>query len=62
MLGTLGPLKGGESPRMHKKRTTKRKRRQPLTPKRVAAWAGAVSAVLFAVKLLVEIIKLIFLP
>jgi len=47
---------------MHKKRTTPRKRRQLLTPKRVTAWAGAVSAVLLTVKLLVEIIKLILLP
>lgn len=47
---------------MHKKRTTRQERKQKRTldPKRVTTWAGAVSAVLLAVKLLVEIIKLIY--
>lgn len=46
----------------HRKRTTQERRPQnrKLDPKRVTVWAGAVSAVLLAVKLLVEIIKLIF--
>ena len=46
----------------HKKRTTLRKRRQTpkLNPKKVTAWAGAISAVLLVVKLLVEITRLIF--
>lgn len=48
--------------RMQRKRTTPRKKRQPLNPKRVTAWAGAVLSLLAVVKLLVEIIKLIFLP
>lgn len=46
----------------HKKRTTQQKLRQlpKLNLKRVKALATTVSAVLLALKLLVEIVKLIF--
>ena len=50
------------STKKHKKRTTRKERKQKLkfNPKRVTVWAGMVSGVLLAVKLLVEIIKLIY--
>ncbi|GAA5502076.1 hypothetical protein Dxin01_01815 [Deinococcus xinjiangensis] len=46
----------------HKKRITRQepKQKRKLDPKRVTTFAGMVSAVLLVVKLLVEIIKLIF--
>lgn len=50
------------STKKHKKRTTlePQRQRRRFNPKRVTVWAGMVSAVLLAVKLLVEIIKLIY--
>ena len=42
----------------HKKRTTRRKRK--LDPKKVLTWIGILMGALSAVKLLVEIIQLIF--
>lgn len=46
------------STKTHKKRTTRQKRK--LDPKKVLTWIGVLTGVLSAVKLLVEIIQLIF--